>query len=342
VAEAQIYPFFKHRAELEEKLRFVFDEIRISNPKEIRTDLCVRHSNIVFIQDRCFGGVKSEERIDFLREFTGRARLVWLDSWDSTYANASGFSVLPYVDLYIKKQIFRDLSLYKNQYLDGRIFSDYLIREGNLKRTFTGSVIGSKQHWHKVVVGWNIGSEERLDKEFSKQNYRAFQTDQRPIDIHCSVATSNHPFREWHSYHRNLGLSELNRMASGLRVIARSSKISWDDYWSELRNSKITVGPFGWGEICPRDFDAVICGSLLIKPSVEHLDTLPDIFVSGKTYVPVKWDFSDLKEKCDYFIRNHAERNSIVKNAERQYAKYFQEKVFVRKIGEILDRLELN
>jgi len=131
-------------------------------------------------------------------------------------------------------------------------------------------------------------------------------------------------------------------MASGLRVIARSSKISWDDYWSELRNSKITVGPFGWGEICPRDFEAVICGSLLIKPSVEHLDTLPNIFISEKTYVPVKWDFSDLKEQCDYYLRNHAERNSIVKNAEREYAKYFQEKLFIRKIGEILDKLELN
>lgn len=342
MAEAQIYPFFKHRAELEEKLRFVFDEIRISNPKEIRTDLCVRHSNIVFIQDRCFGGVKSEERIDFLREFTGRARLVWLDSWDSTYANASGFSVLPYVDLYIKKQIFRDLSLYKNQYLDGRIFSDYLIREGNLKRIFTGSVIGHKAHWRKMVLGWNIGSKEGLDREFCKQNYKAFVNNDRSIDITCRVGTEKTPYREWYSFHRNLALKELSEMASEHMIVATHLKIPWDGYLNELRISKITVSPFGWGEVCHRDFEAVIGGSLLIKPSVEHLNTLPNIYVSEKTYVPVKWDFSDLKEKCDYFIRNHAERNSIVKNAERQYAKYFQEKVFVRKIGEILDRLELN
>lgn len=43
-AEAQGYPFFKHRAELEETLRFVFDEIRISDAKQLTSDPCVRHS----------------------------------------------------------------------------------------------------------------------------------------------------------------------------------------------------------------------------------------------------------------------------------------------------------
>ncbi|MGH7773524.1 MAG: glycosyltransferase [Candidatus Binatia bacterium] len=340
-AEAQVYPFFKHRAELEEKLRFVFDDINIADARQITTDLYAGHCDVVFIQDSCFTGLTSEERIDILRGVTGRARLVWLDSWDSTYANAKGFSVLPYVDLYIKKQIFRNVNLYKNQYLDGRIFSDYLIRKGNLKTAFTGSVIGHQAHRHKVVLGWNIGSREDLDREFCQQNYKAFANNERSTDVSCRVGTKKTPHREWYSYHRNSVLQKLIEMRGEYKIVAKASKRPWQEYLDELRTSRITVSPFGWGEICRRDFEAVICGSLLIKPSMEHLNTLPNIYVAEKTYVPVKWDLSDLREKCEYYLRNDVERERIVKNAEGQYGTYFRERLFIGQVEEILDRLKL-
>ena len=54
-------------------------------------------------------------------------KVIWLDTSDST--SVTHFELLPYVDLYLKKHIFRDKSLYKKQFYGGRIFSDYYHNE---------------------------------------------------------------------------------------------------------------------------------------------------------------------------------------------------------------------
>ena len=38
------------------------------------------------------------------------------------------------------------------------------------------------------------------------------------------------------------------------------------------------ISPFGWGEICFRDFESIILGKLLIKPNCDHI-TLGQIFI---------------------------------------------------------------
>ena len=35
-------------------------------------------------------------------------------------------------------------------------------------------------------------------------------------------------------------------------------------------------------------------GAVLVKPDMSHLETLPDLYRPGETYLPVRWDFSDL------------------------------------------------
>ena len=101
------------------------------------------------------------------------------------------------------------------------------------------------------------------------------------------------------------------------------------------------MSPFGWGEICIRDFEAVVAGSLLIKPSMQHLRTLPDIYRNRKTYVAVQWDFSDLGETCVHYLENEAARRKITANALREYARYSKGRMFLQKMKEILDRLRL-
>ena len=56
------------------------------------------------------------------------------------------------------------------------------------------------------------------------------------------------------------------------------------------------LSPFGYGEICFRDFEAVLSGALLLKPDCGHLETWPDIYGEG-TYVPLDWMASDLHFK---------------------------------------------
>ena len=62
--------------------------------------------------------------VGFLKKARWSAdRIVWMDDSDST--GVTHFELLPYVDRYLKKQLFRDRSLYRKEFYGGRIFSDF-------------------------------------------------------------------------------------------------------------------------------------------------------------------------------------------------------------------------
>jgi len=91
------------------------------------------------------------------------------------------------------------------------------------------------------------------------------------------------------------------------------------DYYRELSDSKIVLSPFGWGEVCFRDFETIITGGLLFKPDMSHLITWPNVYIPYETYIPLKWDGSDLLEKTEIYINNENERRRITQNAFEQY-----------------------
>jgi spore maturation protein CgeB len=107
-------------------------------------------------------------------------------------------------------------------------------------------------------------------------------------------------------------------------------------YLRELGASKLCFSPFGYGEVCWRDYEAVMCGSLLLKPDMSHVETDPDIFRAGETYVPLRWDFSDLEEKVRYYLARPHERARITRNAFQTLQRYFREQRFLQHVGHIL------
>jgi spore maturation protein CgeB len=100
--------------------------------------------------------------------------------------------------------------------------------------------------------------------------------------------------------------------------------------------SKICISPFGYGEICWRDFEAILCGCLLIKPDMSHVETNPDIFMAGQTYVPVKWDFSDLEEKCAYYLAHDDERERIAAGAFNVLDDFYKNGGFIKSLTALL------
>lgn len=98
--------------------------------------------------------------------------------------------------------------------------------------------------------------------------------------------------------------------------------------------------PFGYGEVCWRDYEAVMCGALLIKPDMSHVETYPDIFRPHETYVPIRWDFSDLEEKVNYFLDNEPERNAITQNAYSSLRNYFACDGFPQHVRDIMKKLD--
>ena len=64
-----------------------------------------------------------------------------------------------------------------------------------------------------------------------------------------------------------------------------SGKIPVGEYRKQMSESKIAFGPFGWGELNIREYEALIMGCLLLRPDISHMATWPEIFFNGETCV---------------------------------------------------------
>ena len=126
---------------------------------------------------------------------------------------------------------------------------------------------------------------------------------------HIHAIFSDHP-RDSINFQRRLSHEILNSHS-----FVMASKTNQKEYYKILNRSRIVVSPFGWGEICFRDYEAIYSKALLFKPNLSHLDDPFKIFVPYETYIPLKWDMSDLSEKIDYYYSNQSEYNRITNNA---------------------------
>ena len=151
----------------------------------------------------------------------------------------------------------------------------------------------------------------------------------RNIDVHARLgAKEGIP---WYHSMRKDSIKSIGRL-NGVNLV-QGTGVPKKHFMKELKNSKLCFSPFGYGEICWRDVEAILSGCLLIKPDMGHIDTDPNIYIPGVTYVPISWDFSDLEEKVQYYLERDEDRIAIAKNAYDLIAKYIHEEKFVDQMG---------
>jgi hypothetical protein len=131
-------------------------------------------------------------------------------------------------------------------------------------------------------------------------------------------------------------------MSGKFKVVAPIDRVSRAEYLDELLRSKIVVSPFGYGEICWRDFEAIICGAVLFKPDMSHVQTRPNVFIPYITYVPLKWDYSDLEEKSEYYLQNKEKLVDIATGARSLLLSSMRPIWFLESFRELLVRAGLS
>ncbi|MEP6789934.1 MAG: glycosyltransferase, partial [Ramlibacter sp.] len=107
-------------------------------------------------------------------------------------------------------------------------------------------------------------------------------------------------------------------------------------YMRELGQSKMCFSPFGYGEVCWRDYEAMYSGALLIKPDMSHMMTAPEAFIPNETYVPIRWDFGDLEEVVETHLANEPRRLEIARNAYEAMHRYARSGRFVDQLERLL------
>jgi hypothetical protein len=273
--------------------------------------------------------------LELLRKLRAKyKRLVYFH--DDAGGGIPRLEVLPHVDLLYSKALFRDRSLYKRELYGKELYSDYYhakygVEDPDPKQR---AVAEDQAQLAKLRLSWNIGvgdyPREKLRQRagvacariFGPRAARFFYTRKKPVedpagantgrvDVHARILLTGRPSI---AYQRRL---IMERIAGDPRFLV--GEAPQKRYNQELTASKIVLSPFGWGELCLRDFEAVRAGGLLMKPAMEHLETWPDVFLPGETYVPFSWDAEDLPEKAGEYLGDTAKRLRIARAAWRRY-----------------------
>jgi hypothetical protein len=262
------------------------------------------------------------------------SKLVWFDDSDST--GVTHFELMPWVDLYLKKQILKDKTLYTKSFYGDRVFTDYYHQMfGVCDETPYQSKPLDIDHSHKLQLSWNIGLGDyagnhlprwkRALKRLLPPSYpKAFVpvNQPRPVDLMFRGTTAY--TRNTVSFHRK----QLSKSLKGISGCTKAVKgfVSLKQYIQELKQAKLFVSPFGWGEISFKDFEAMMYGAAMIKPDVSHMETWPDCFIPGETYIPIRWDFSDLPETVYHLLSNREKRIRIASQGQAMYESMVSEK----------------
>jgi glycosyltransferase involved in cell wall biosynthesis len=359
-----LYPFIHYKDDLQSRFGLTSREIVSDSLQQKLLDARAFTGELIVISvpwdtDRC-------KLLDFYRELRRACpdqKLVHFDYGDGN--QSPHFGILPQVDLYLKQYLNTDWDDYSRRFLGGSRFIEYLVDIGMAEDSILSEVWTElfqselpAEHAHKLALGWNFGLWKRMiylaegkpdlvllgkDKphRFAAAKARAaldrLRGRDKSIDAYCRATL----YAGWTRKHRESTIAELNRLADEYKVVSSTAKVSFSEYYREMAQARIFVSPSGWCEYTPKDYEAMYFGALLLKPSLEHIKTEPDVCFPGETYVPLKWDMSDMLEQCRWYLDHEDERRRIADKAREVYVRYYQERRLVDHIGNLLSRLGL-
>ena len=181
-----------------------------------------------------------------------------------------------------------------------------------------------KDKWDRIKLsGYNLG--------YLLPQYRNFQpiNKNKNIDV-CAIYQAKHNYSEDHGVRNDLLYT--NHRTGAWDILdsqfldIRKDKLPYQEYIQTLYNSKVAISPFGMGELCFRDFECMQFGTIIIKPSMSMVNTIPNIYESNDTYLSVNYDWSNLNETIDYVLSNFDSLNERINTNIRE--KFLKEYTF--------------
>jgi hypothetical protein len=333
-SEQQFAPILRHAALLRDRFGVILKYCQLENALTLDFQSLSRFDLIgLKLSFRTPAG----EADRFVRHFKttvagAKTRLVYFDGDDDL--NVQWPAILRMVDLYIKKHVFADNNAYLLRYIGKNNLTDFIAKKFCV--SFADDIIPTSGgvdplDLSKIYLGWNIALDDIIVELF--QRLRSTPVTSQDIDILCRAPVLDNI---WIKPLRAGAIERIEGMSNRYRVVATRDRVPKNKYYKEMLRSRICVSPFGYGEICWRDFEAILCGCLLIKPSMDHLKTVPNLFMPSGTYVPVKWDYSDLEAKCTHYLQSDKEREGIVERARETLIDSLQAEWFLDRFYQLL------
>lgn len=226
---------------------------------------------------------------------------------------------------YVKKSLFNDKQAYLKAYRGDTQLTDYYINLYGLEGTPV-QFDTPPEIFPKLRVGANFFTAPHLMAGFQAPNPPP-QTG-RTLDVQTRLGAKGSP---WYATMRTKSQEIIDAMPGV--VTSPKDRVSMKAYLAEMTQAKLCFSPFGFGELCWRDIEAMMTGAVLIKQNMDHLETLPDLYEPGVTYLPVAWDFSDLDTVIADALANAPQREAIAQTAYERVARYLSQGQFVEDMG---------
>jgi hypothetical protein len=248
--------------------------------------------------------------LEFLSKISGDYMLI--DGQDSTSLIGS-YEVFKQSNalLLLKNSLLKDRSLYKNGSQLGRYYwgtGEYKLDDFDMysDRIVLSGTNWLMTHWAGIQRNWY-----QTDKRYDIS--AMFQYPSKEVVYEYGYIQSIH-----YDMHRKPIIDVIQTLPYKIAKLINGERVSIDEYYNRIASSKILLAPYGYGEMAPRDIEAAMFGSILIKPDMSYIDTAPDIFENKVTYIACKHDFSDLEEKINLVLGNYDEFSYIISNARKR------------------------
>ena len=328
------FPVFSGKRMHEQEKRVLKN---VMNKRHDIVMLAFHHSTSVL------GRCAEKERGNILKKIKANANiLLWMDTADST--GTCLFDVMPNVDLYFKKQLLNNREDYCRDIWGGRIFCEYyhdLLKVDDKQVTERYYPPLDKQYSNKLRISWNVGigdlfanPYQLLLKPFKVTKPKFINPENKKL---LDIQYRGSGYSPIAGYPRAKS-RDLLKEVTDIKCSDVTKKIPHKDYVLEMQSAKSILSPFGWGEICGRDFEAMAYGATMIKQSMEHCCTYPDIYKPWETYVPLKWDFSDYKELISKASSQEYRRIAI--QGQNQYRYYFTQQAKMEFAKHIVNEIQ--
>ena len=259
--------------------------------------------------------------IDIKKKFS---KVIYFD--DSAAISHILFFLTPYLDSYWVRGLFSNLDLYSTPFYGGRSFSHFYYEKYNIKDNKSYfSPVNTGNFPKNIRIAWNIGigcyptqgnkiinyyyekirkmscllsylpSTGPLKSIVNKYKLEMIKTLSKPLDLSSrkrliSARFSDSGYYKSIGFHRKLIINKIKNDDNFLK-----GRIPKRQYLKECNSVLGLLSPFGWGEICYRDFEAAISCNLLIKPTMDHLVTWPNIY-EDNSYLKLDWEFTNIAE----------------------------------------------
>ena len=284
-----------------------------------------------------------EYMINYINNIKKRfSKVIYFD--DSAAVSHILFFIVPLVDCYWVRGLLKNNNLYSKSFYGGRTYSQYYNKKYNIEDENTYlSPLNKDKFPSNIKIAWNIGIGCYPTNKKSLLNI--YYDEIKKISCFISMLPSIKPlyflvnkyikemikvlseevslskkrklvsarfsskgYYNSIAFHRELVLKKIKK--NDLFLKGKTSK--WN-YIQECNYIYGILSPFGWGEICYRDFEATLGGNLLLKPSMDHIETWPNIYRED-CYFKLDWNFNNIDNISEIFSDQNIIFDRIMKS----------------------------